>query len=308
VAPEVFAFAAGVLAFGAVFLLAAGLAARRRSEHWLARRRAALAEQLADRAGVVRKPEGGRGLFADLEAAARRAGVDLPPGRMGLVALLGMVAGAAFAYGVTGRPEYAALGLLFGLAAPRLWLARQIEARSVLLETQLLSLFQQMASALRAGQTAPQAIQDAAASSAPPLKTVLAEVVREFNAGATLTAALEKAAEKSGSRDVKVFAAAVGLHVRTGADLAAICDRFAENIRERQVFRSLVAARSGEMRLSALGVTVIPVIFLGVFRAMSPEYVAPLFETPEGHLMLLACGAVMTLGGVVIKRMMRIDY
>jgi tight adherence protein B len=92
-----------------------------------------------------------------------------------------------------------------------------------------------------------------------------------------------------------------------GGNLAELLLTVAETMRERDRLRRQVQALSAEGRLSGVVLITLPIGLLGFLLIAQPAYVAPLFHTQLGVLMLVMVGILM-LGGIFwISRLVKIE-
>lgn len=286
---------AGAAAFAAVLLLLLAFRKTAEESHWLKVRQRGLELEPKER-------------LSALQLKAMQAGLEIPASHLALIGLAGAAAGAGVAAAVTGRALFALAGLAAGLWAPAAWVNRKIEGRSLLFEAQFEMVLGHMAASLRAGQTVRQALEQAALGASPPAKDVLGRAVLSLRSGHTVTEALEEAGKMVNSRDLKVAAAAIGLYVQAGGDLALVLDQIADGIRDRRAFRSQVGAAVSEGALTANILAVLPFAVVGGMRALNPEYMAPLFGTTQGVAVLLLCSAAILFGWLVIRKIVTIQY
>lgn len=272
----------------ALLLFLLGVRRRKAETHWTAYR----TKKEADAPQEIR----------DLIAA----GVTVTPGQLFLAGLAGALLGLVGAYAVTGKAGLALLGLTAGFFAPRAWVNWRIGGRRRLFETQFEQSLGHMAAALRAGANIDQAWEQAALNAPPPTKEVLERVVLVARTR-SLNIALEETAELVKSRDLKLAAAATALCRQTGGDLAAVYDSLADAIRERKAFRAQVDAALAEGKLSANVLAALPLGFIALFRWMSPEYTAPLFNTPKGLAVFFFCVGMIVAGWFVIRKMVAVE-
>lgn len=285
----------GVLASLAVLLLSTGIRIHRTQTHWLYVRQRAIDEQ---------KP----GRFSKLQREALAAGLEVPAAHLVIAGLAGSAIGIALVAAVTGKVFLAPAGAIFGLFLPGIWVKRRIAGRSAAFEAQLEVVLGQMASALRAGLSTQQALEQAALSAMPPAKEVLGKTLHLVRTGSTMVKALEEAGQLVKSRDLQMVAAATGLHMQMGGDLAQIYDQIADGIRDRRTFRAQLGSATSEGRLTANFLLAMPFIAVGGMRALNPEYMGPLFNTAGGLQVLGVCTGLILFGWLIIKRIVNVDY
>ncbi|RJX18803.1 MAG: hypothetical protein C4575_09775 [Desulforudis sp.] len=278
----------------AIVFAALGVKARREYSSWLnVRRRAHESEE--DRRSA-------------LQREAMAAGLDIPESHMVIAGVSGAVVGMGLVLAVTGSTTLAPAGLLLGVAVPSAWVKHRVRGRARAFEAQLGIILGQMAASLRAGQSVPQALEQAALSAPPPAQDVFGRAVQLMRVGKTPIEALEEAGKLVKSRDMELISVATAVQMRTGGDLAALYDQSAEGIRDRTAFRSQVSAATSEGRLTTNVLVILPFLAVGGMRVLSPEYMSPLFNAPGGQITLVVCSGLILLGWAVVRRIVAVEY
>lgn len=288
--------------FGALLLLMvwAWTRAPRRDWESLVKPRPVFAEEQPVQA-PVRKQRGG--LFGRLEQEAAKAGVRLTGRDFLAAAVLGGSLGftvGLLAIGVQGGLLLSALGL----AGPYLLLQRAKTQRARVLANQLEPALALLSTSLRAGASLSQAVEHAAQKSPQPIRDVLAQADRAVKLGAVPAEALEEIAGTVESVDWKLWGAATSIMSRVGGNLPLIYDRLSETLRDRRAFRDQMRALTAETRASALVVSLVPVGTVALCRMINPRYFEPMLSSWVGRVLFLACLGAIGFGWVVIQRMM----
>ena len=195
-----------------------------------------------------------------------------------------------------------------GLAlSPFLYLGIKKHRRMVRFEKQLPEAMDLIARSLRAGHAFSTGMKLAADEFDDPLGTEFAEVLDEINYGVSTADALKNMADRVDCADLKYFVVAVILQRETGGNLAEIIENIAGIIRERFKFHGKVRVLSAEGRLSAVILIAIPFFVIVALRFMNPSYITTLMTEPAGRTMAMAAGAMMFLGILVIRKMIKIN-
>jgi len=268
--------------------------------------RPALRERLRGRTAslfdATERTFGRRARWQALERMLNQA--DLP---LRVVELLyGMLAGAfafAFLALLLGFPFLLSI-LLFaaGALVPLLFVRLKARRRMRDFDEQLPDLLMTLASSLKAGHSFRQGLQTIADESRDPARKEFQRVLSEARLGRTLDDALADMAVRLGSENFAFVVSAVTIQRRVGGSLAGIFDMVADSVRRRQLFGRRLKALTAQGRLSAYVLMALPV-FLGLaLTAINPGYMAPLFGTSAGHVMLLGGVLLMAIGGLLLKR------
>lgn len=190
---------------------------------------------------------------------------------------------------------------------PWTWLARLRRGLQVArIEAQLPDTLDLLARAMLAGHAFTSALRLAAKDAPPPLSQELQRVFDEVNYGLDLKEAMSAMAERVASNDVRFFVIAVLVQHETGGNLAAILQNTAMLIRERQKIRGVIRVLSGEGRVSAWILSVLPFVLAGVLNLLNPGFMSTLWTHALGLQMLQVCLLLMLLGVVWMWRLIDI--
>jgi tight adherence protein B len=243
-----------------------------------------------------------------MTGALVRSGLKLRRGQLPYLALLG-----AFIFGAVGTivgapPPFALLLMLVGLAAPFVALAVMAHRRTKAFDQQLPDVLATIASTLRAGHGLRQAIRAIAEDSAPPASEEFGRVLGEERLGLPLDQAINAMCERVGSPDLEYVATAVNVQSQTGGSLAGLFDTLSETVRERQRHNRKVHALTALGRISAIVLVGLPIGLAALMTLISPTYMAPLYTTSTGHVVIGVCLASMGVGALFLKRIVSVRY
>ncbi len=185
-----------------------------------------------------------------------------------------------------------------------LWRARRSRER---FEIQLVDALDTLAGAVRSGASLAQAWELVARETSAPLGDVLRQVQRETGLGLSQREALQRAAGRVGSADFWFVVAAIALAQETGGRLGETLARLAEGVRRRGGVQGRVKALTAQGRLSGWVMGAMPFALLGLLTLVSPDMVAPLFQSPLGWLLLACVTGMVAVGGLVIRRIVTVD-
>jgi tight adherence protein B len=79
-------------------------------------------------------------------------------------------------------------------------------------------------------------------------------------------------------------------------------------LRSRKLMKEKVKALSAEAKASAMIIGSLPIIVMGIVYAVRPDYISILFTTTSGHLILLGCATMMTLGIIIMRNMVNFKF
>ena len=190
---------------------------------------------------------------------------------------------------------------------PYAWLVRARSQRQKKMAEQLADVLSILASSLRAGHGFLQSLDQVASEISEPSASEFHRVVSEIRLGRPIDEAMIAMADRIGSEDMRWAVMAVNIQREVGGNLAEVLDIVAKTVRERAYIHRQVRVLSAEGRISIAILAALPVGLFIYLALVNPEYVTPLFTHPIGQIMLLAGGALMVGGILVMKKIVRID-
>jgi tight adherence protein B len=312
VAPAVVVAAVGLLA-----LLAAGFFGASRRGLWLDARLAPHlgAEQRRAKACRRRRGSSFRSVFAATEQAfgsVKRfqvlqrllARADLPLLAaevlyicLGSAIVLGLLAGVA------GMPPPLVLGFMaFGAAIPIIFVRFKATARIKAFDNQLPDLLITIAASLKAGHSFRHAIQAVVDESGEPAAKEFRRVLAETRLGRSMDEALADMAKRIGSKNLSFVLTAVTIQRQIGGSLADLFDMVAETVRQRHQFTRKIRGLTAMGRMSAYVLAGLPFFIALAVTVMNPAYMSPLWNTGTGHELIAIGFAMLTVGGLILKK------
>jgi tight adherence protein B len=232
-----------------------------------------------------------------------QAGVELPVATLWLQCIGGGLAAATLGYW---RSWWLALICLpCGLILPFIIVVAKRHGRQRKLSRQLPEAFQMISRAVKSGQTIPAALQIIAHDFDAPVSEEFARCYEQQNLGISRETALRDLARRSGIMELQIFVVALLVQAKSGGDLVELLDNLALMIQKRLKLKDRVRALTGEGRMQAIVLTVLPIAaFFGV-TVLSPEYAKALLDRPW---LLAGTAGAQLLGTMWIRRIVAFEY
>ncbi len=195
--------------------------------------------------------------------------------------------------------------LVVGTILPIFVLRLRARRRSAAFETQLPELLSVWASALRAGRSFAQALDTLVDEAADPARTEFRRAQHQVRLGVPVEQALDDMSKRLGSESFELVVLTTDVQRRIGGNVAEIFDQVAETVRKRQQFASRVRALVAMGVLSARVLLGMPFALAGILTLINHGYMAPLYTTSAGHVLIAIALVMMSVGALVLRRMVR---
>jgi tight adherence protein B len=231
--------------------------------------------------------------------------IMVPPVRLLAATAVGTVTVLALLPAIGGSPAFGMLAFAVPLGV-WLFVQRRVATQRRIFGEQLPDNLQVIASAMRAGHSFAGALAVVVNDAPEPTRRELQRVVTDERLGVPLESALREVVRRMDSKDLEQVALVAALQRETGGNTAEVLDRVTETVRERLELRRTVKTLTAQGRMSRWVLSLLPVALLGLFTVISPAYMAPLFGSPTGRLLLAGGGVMVVAGSLVIKRIVDI--
>lgn len=239
-----------------------------------------------------------------LRISLQRAGLDMEVRTFWIFsAISGVVAGIGTL--VLGTVPLVAVGaaIAASLGLPR-WFLKMLTRRR---EEKFLHMFADaidvMVRGLKAGLPVNEAMKVIATEMDDPVGPEFTEVVQGQRVGITLEQGVARMLDRMPLSEVNFLSIVMTIQKSTGGNLAEALENLSRVLRDRKKMKAKVQAISQEAKASAAIIGSLPFIVGGGMMVLNPEYLSPLFDTNKGNLMLGVSGAWMTIGILIMRKM-----
>ena len=263
-------------------------------------------ERLAALGGLFRATEqafGHRRIWHKLQRKLERA--DLPLRTVEFAYLIvGCAFVVAFFAAASGRPSVQILvALAVGGAIPYLFVSFKAKSRMNAFEDQLPDLLVTLAASLKAGHSFKQGIQTIVDEGHEPASKELGRVLTDTRLGRPMDEALSETAERIGSKNFSFVITAVTIQRQVGGSLAGLFDMVADTVRQRQQFARKIKGLTAMGRASAYVLIALPFFIAFALTLLNPDYMAPLYNTSTGHMLIFMGLGMMAFGSLILKKL-----
>jgi tight adherence protein B len=197
---------------------------------------------------------------------------------------------------------------LFGPTLGRLYLIRKSELRKKAFREQLHGSLQLLSSNLRVGHALLGALDSVANETTEPTSLEFKRVVGEVRLGRPLGEALQAMADRLESEDLQWVGEAVEIQRDVGGDLAEVLDNVAETLAERSRLEGQVAALAADGKMSAAVMLALPFVVGVLMTLTQPDYLLVFIEKGSGRILLAVGLALLTVGGLWLKKLTKLVF
>jgi tight adherence protein B len=141
-----------------------------------------------------------------------------------------------------------------------------------------------------------------------PVRSEFRQIVEDQTLGVPLDDAVQRLAERVPLTEANFFAIVIAIQSKTGGSLSEALGNLSKVLRERKKMKAKIKAVSSEATASAGIIGSLPFAVAGLVYLTSPDYISLLFTTTTGPLVLAVCGFWMTIGMLVMRKMINFDF
>jgi tight adherence protein B len=193
------------------------------------------------------------------------------------------------------------------IPVPLLYLLRRRASRFAKFEQQLPEALDMLVSALRVGHSLITAIGALGSDATDPLAREFRKLFDEQNFGLDLRTAMNNLAIRVPLQDVRIFVAAALIQKESGGNLAEVLDKVAQTTRERFRLRKQIKVHTAQGRLTGWILSLMPVVLGFGMYLENPEGMSVLWTRPLGLKLLYTAGSMIIIGGLIIRKIVRIQ-
>lgn len=244
--------------------------------------------------------------YGRLETLIASAGVEQTALRV-LFGSLALFMGAAIVTALSGQGLI--VSVLLGVCMawlPFIVLQHKTRRRRTLFEDKLPEALDFLTRALRAGHSLSVALGMAGHELSPPIGSEFKKVFDEIGFGIPFGESMSAMARRVQSRDLDFLIIALLIQRETGGNLTELLEGLARTVRERMKLKGKVRTLSAEGRFSAVLLGIMPFLLGAILSFLNPAYMSALWQSPQGHNILMSGLVLLVLGFVSLNSITRI--
>ncbi len=194
----------------------------------------------------------------------------------------------------------AALGVVFGIALPIIYVRSQQGKRLTKFSSQLPDMLNLVVNGLRAGYSTMQALEAVSKELPPPISDEFRRVVQEMQLGIPMDKALDNLIRRIPSEDLDFVVTAINVQREVGGPLAEILDTIAFTIRERIRIKGEIRVMTSQVVMSGRILSGVPFFVFVLLWFINQEYMGEFFKNIVCGGIALGTGLVMIAVGYFI--------
>jgi tight adherence protein B len=161
---------------------------------------------------------------------------------------------------------------------------------------------------IKAGLPLFDSIKVVAVDAPEPVKSEFAAIVETQAIGMPLGDACARLYERMPVPEANFFGIVISIQQKAGGNLSEALGNLSKVLRDRKKMKAKIKAMSMEAKASAAIIGSMPPVIMMAVYALNPEYISLLWTTPMGRLMLAGSAIWMTIGILVMKKMINFDF
>jgi tight adherence protein B len=243
-----------------------------------------------------------------LQDMIARAGLSITPKQFHMASAGAGAFFALFAFAASGNLLAGALAALIGgLGLPRWFLSFRQKRRINKFILEFPNAIDIIVRGIRSGLPLADCIRIIAAEAQDPLKSEFKAIVEAQQLGLSIGDACARLFKRMPISEANFFVIVIQIQQKAGGNLSEALGNLSKVLRERKRMKDKISALSMEAKASAWIIGALPLIVAVLVQVSSPGFIAPLFTTQMGHIMLVASAFWMMCGIMVMRNMVNFD-
>lgn len=164
----------------------------------------------------------------------------------------------------------------------------------------------QISSSLKAGMTIQQAVDDLCTSPFIhyEIRNEFSKINSDIKLGISVSEAFSNMADRIPTDDVKDVAAAIKMQSIVGGSEAESIETISKNISSRIMVRKEIKALFAGVKMTILGMDIIPILSLAFIYFGSPSYFNTIFKSTLGILIIFIALIMMIFGSYINRKLL----
>lgn len=246
-----------------------------------------------------------------LRLKLERAGLDITPKTFWIASAgAGVVAGVFVLLSAPNMTPLVALAAAFvgALGIPRWVISYMIKRRHNQFLNEFANSIDVIVRGVKSGLPLNECLGIIGRESPSPVREEFHELVEQQRVGVPLSEGFERMIARVPLAEVKFFAIVIGIQQQAGGNLSEALGNLSGVLRDRKRLQAKVKALSAEAKASAAVLGSLPFVVMTMVYLTTPKYIAILWTAKMGQFLLLIAGFWMTIGLLVMRKMINFKY
>jgi tight adherence protein B len=223
----------------------------------------------------------------------------------GVLGMIGFVA----AFVISGSlPGAVGVAFAFGFGVPRWLLSYLKKRREKAFLKALPDAVDVIVRGIKAGLPLFESIKVVAADAPEPLRSEFNAIIETQAIGMPLGDACSRLYERMPVPEANFFGIVIAIQQKSGGNLSEALGNLSKVLRDRKKMAEKIQAMSMEAKASAGIIGALPPIVMILVYMTTPDYISLLWTDHTGQLMLVGCVIWMSMGVMVMKKMINFDF
>lgn len=246
-----------------------------------------------------------------LRVRLQRAGLDVTPKTFWITSVIsGILVGVIVLLTTTGITPLVAVAAAFigTFGLPRFMLGKLTQRRQKKFVDSFADAIDVIVRGVKSGLPLNECLGIIARESPSPLKEEFQDIVDQQRVGVPLAECFDRMMQRMPLSEVKFFAIVIGIQQQAGGNLSEALGNLSGVLRDRKRLGAKVKALSAEAKASAWVLGALPFIVMTMVYISANDYIMLLFSTKTGNFLLVMAAIWMSVGLLVMRKMINFKY
>ena len=161
---------------------------------------------------------------------------------------------------------------------------------------------------IKAGLPLLDSLKLIAGEAQEPVRSEFRGIIETQTIGIPIGEACLKLYEHMPLPEANFFGIVISIQQRAGGNLSEALGNLSRVLRDRKKMKAKIQAMSMEAKASAGIIGALPPAVMTLVYITSPQYISVLWTEPLGRMMLMGCAFWMSVGVLVMRKMINFDF
>jgi len=195
-----------------------------------------------------------------------------------------------------------------GYVLPRFYLGRRRKQYQNKFLDELPNAVEAIVRGVKSGLPLNDSIRLVAKEAKEPVKSEFGRVLDQQAVGKSMSEAVTILFDRVPVPEVNFFIVVITVQQTAGGNLSEALGNLARVLRNRKAMKLKIKAMSSEAKASAGIIGSLPFIVAILVSLTSPTYLLPLVQTPTGEMWLGIAAVLLTMGVLIMRKMVAFDF